>query len=163
MYGDYTDASTQPLYPFGHGLSYTEFRYGELAIAPREIDLEKLETIAISLEVENVGERPGDEVVQLYVRDPVASVTRPVQQLAGFERIHLDAGEKCKLRFDLHPSQLAFYDAAMQFTIEPGMIEVQIGRSSADIRARGEFEFTGPPRAIARSSLTATSASSEIP
>jgi beta-glucosidase len=158
MYGDYTDAPTQPLYAFGHGLSYTEFRYSALTISPSEVPLAELEPIEISLDVENVGDLAGDEVVQLYVRDPIASVTRPVQQLAGFERIHLRAGEKRRLRFALDPSQLAFYDTAMQFVIEPGAIEIQVGGSCRDIRARGEFEFVGVATAISPNALTATTA-----
>ena len=146
MLGDYVDLPTTPLYPFGYGLSYTSFAYGELEIAPAEVAPEQ--SLAISLDVANTGERAGEEVVQLYLHDVVASVTRPALQLAGFARISLDAGQKRRVRFELDPSQLAFYDSDMRRVIEPGEIEVAVGASSADLRSRGRFVITGKTREL---------------
>ncbi len=146
MLGDYVDLPTTPLYPFGYGLSYTSFAYGELEIAPAEVAPEQ--SLAISLDVANTGERAGEEVVQLYLHDVVASVTRPALQLAGFARISLDAGQTRRVRFELDPSQLAFYDSDMRRVIEPGEIEVAVGASSADLRSRGRFVITGKTREL---------------
>ncbi len=140
MLGDYSDGPTTPLFPFGHGLSYTAFDYADLAIAPADAVPDR--PIEIACTVRNSGARTGDEVVQLYVRDVVATVTRPVQQLAGFARVPLAPGAAVRVRFRLDPSQLAFLDAAMRFAIEPGEFAVMIGASSADIRLRGSFTIT---------------------
>ncbi len=139
--GEYADLSNLPLFPFGHGLSYTVFEYGDL-----QLDRERLEpdgVLAVELVVSNAGERPGQEVVQLYVRDPVASVTRPVQQLAGFVRFALEPGQARRVVFRLDLSQLAFYDRDMRLCVEPGEVEVMVGASSRDIRARGRLEVVG--------------------
>jgi beta-glucosidase len=139
--GNYTDMSTTPLYPFGHGLSYTEFTYSDLQVTPEQVG--PAETVSISLTVKNTGALVGDEVVQLYVHDPVASVTRPVKELKGFKRLRLQPGESKRLTFDLDTRHLAFYDRAMQYVVEPGLIEVLIGSSSADIRLRQTFSVVG--------------------
>jgi beta-glucosidase len=140
-FNDYIDESAQPLFAFGHGLSYTTFDYRSLSISPGEVAPDGV--VVIECEVANSGEWAGGEVVQLYVRDEVASVTRPVQELKGFRRVHLQPGESCKVQFHLSAAQLAFYDSHMRYVVEPGWVEVMIGSSSADIRLRGRFEIVG--------------------
>lgn len=147
-HGSYVDGSTKPLFPFGHGLSYGRFRYESLSIAPDRVDAEGI--VTISAEVVNEGARAGEEVVQLYLHDEVASVTRPVLELRGFARVALAPGERRRLSFELHASQLAFHDAGMARVVEPGAIEVLLGASSADVRLRGRFEITGGLREIER-------------
>jgi beta-glucosidase len=139
--GDYVDMPTSPWLPFGHGLSYTTFAYGDLSVAPERIGAGG--EVEIAFTVRNTGERAGDEVVQLYVRDPVGSVTRPVKELKGFRRIHLSTGGSVRVVFRLAASQLGFHDRSMDFVVEPGDIEVMIGSSSADIRLQGAFQITG--------------------
>lgn len=140
--GDYVELSTKPLYPFGHGLSYTCFTYDHLTIAPAQVRAGDSVTIAVA--VTNTGDRAGDEVVQLYTRMPVASVTRPVKELKGFVRLTLAAGETKHVAFQLCVNQLGFYNRHMEFVIEPGTVEVMIGSSSEDIRLQGSFEIIGP-------------------
>ena len=143
-YGDYTDESVKPLYPFGHGLSYTTFAYEELRITPAQATVDG--TVAISLTVSNTGSRRGDEVVQLYVRDEFASVPRPVQELKGYLRLTLEPGERRRVTFHLPVNQLAFYTHDFELVLEPGRIEVLVGSSAGDIRLRGDFEIVGPER-----------------
>ena len=157
--GDYVDASTKPLFPFGHGLSYTTFEYANLDISPTQVGA--AETVSIRVDVTNVGERSGDEVVQLYVHDVVASVTRPVKELKGFKRIALEPGEKRAVRFDLAASQLAFYDRSMRLVVEPGAIEVLIGSSSEDIRLAGRFSIVGETPELIASTVFSTPISVE--
>jgi beta-glucosidase len=111
--------------------------------------------------VQNVGDRDGDEVVQLYVRDVVACRVRPVKELKGFQRLTLKVGEAKRITFTLSADQLAFYDEAMRLIVEPGTFEVQVGSSSEDIRLRGTFEVVGEMRLVAnpRTLLTAVSVS----
>lgn len=141
LYGDYVSLSARPLFPFGHGLSYTRFAFDNLQIAPKQVGAEG--KVRISVEVKNVGEREGDEVVQLYVHDVLSSVTRPVKELKGFKRITLEPGEKRTVTFTLAVSQLGFYNRDMEFVVEPGAVEVMVGSSSEDIRLSGEFEIIG--------------------
>ncbi len=140
-YGDYRDGSPAPLFPFGHGLSYTTFAYDSLRIEPEQVPAG--ETFTVRLEVRNTGPRAGDEVVQLYVRDTVASVTRPVKELKGFARVTLQPGERRTITFTLDTALLAFYDAEMRFVVEPGTVEIMVGGSSEDIRLRGTLTITG--------------------
>ncbi len=154
LHGDYVDLSTQPLFPFGHGLSYTHFEYKDLQLGARE--LPATGTLEISLEVTNVGKRAGEEVVQLYVRDRVASLTRPVKELKGFLRLGLEPGETRTAVFELDLGQLAFYDADMVFVVEPGTVEIMLGSSSEAIRLRGEIEITGPPRRLRSTDVAPT-------
>jgi beta-glucosidase len=134
--GDYFDAPTSPLYPFGHGLSYTAFDYGALAIVgPASV----AEPVEVGVAVTNAGPRRGTEVVQLYLYDRVASVSRPVQQLAGFARVGLDPGESVTVTFSVDLAHLAFLDSRMDWVVEAGEIDVMVGSSSADIRSRGRF------------------------
>jgi beta-glucosidase len=128
----------RPLFPFGHGLSYTRFGYSNLQIAPKQVPADG--KVSISVEVRNIGERAGDEVVQLYVHDVACSVKRPVKELRGFERIHLKPGEKRTMTFELPGEKLSFYDAKQhRFVTEPGAFDVLVGSSSADISVRGRF------------------------
>lgn len=137
----YLHDDISPLYPFGHGLSYTEFSYSDL-----QIDTPRVAAggeASIRLRIKNTGERAGTEVVQLYVQDPAASVTRPVQQLAGFARVHLAPGQSTQLQFNLPVNQLAFLDSRMRWIVEPGEIRVMLGSSSTDVRLRGAFQIEG--------------------
>lgn len=130
-----------PLYPFGHGLSYTQFSYSNL-----QIDATKAQAhgeVKISLDLRNSGQRQGTEVVQLYIHDPVASVTRPVKQLKGFTRVALKAGEQARVHFTLPVNLLAFLDQQMRWVIEPGEIQLMLGSSSADIRLQSSFQLSG--------------------
>ncbi len=139
--GDYVDMSAKPLYPFGYGLSYTSFAFENLEIGPAQVAMGGEVTVA--LDVVNTGERAGSEVVQLYIRDPHASVTRPVKELKGFARVDLAPGERKRVAIALRVNQLAFYDRRMRLVVEPGEIEVMAGASSEDIRLRGSFTVTG--------------------
>jgi beta-glucosidase len=125
------------LYPFGHGLSYTTFEYSNLSVTPEKQRPQG--TLHISVDVTNDGIVKGDEVVQLYVRDLVSSVTTYEQQLRGFERITLSPGEKKTVHFILEPDHLALLDKNMNWVVEPGEFEVLIGSSSADIRLKKSF------------------------
>jgi beta-glucosidase len=138
---DYLDQSVQPLYPFGHGLSYTQFEYSDLCIDPPQVA--PLGAVTVRLTVTNIGERLGDEVVQLYLRDELASLTRPVMELKGFQRLSLAPGASCRLVFTVSAAQLAFYNLHMEYVVEPGFVEVMVGASSQDIRLRGRLEIVG--------------------
>jgi len=136
---DYVDLrGKQPLFPFGYGLSYTRFEYSNLKISPEKIG--PREQVNISLDVKNIGKYRGDEIVQLYIHDEIASVSKPVKELKGFKRITLEPGEKKTVTFTLGPEDLASYDADMNLVVEPGIFEVLIGSSSEDIRLKGRFE-----------------------
>ncbi len=131
-----------PLYPFGYGLSYTTFEYKNLQITPTRPSTEG--TVEISMEVTNTGQRSGDEVVQLYVRDKCSSVITYDSQLRGFQRITLQPGETRPVRFTLVPEDLELLDKDMHWVVEPGEFEVLIGSSSEDIRLEGVFEMIQP-------------------
>jgi beta-glucosidase len=132
----------EPLFAFGHGLSYTQFVYSNLQLSLKEIPSDG--EINITVDVENVGTRTGDEVVQLYVRDVESSVRRPDKELRGFERISLSPGAKRQVKFLLRAGQLAFWDEIRthSFVVEPGLFDVMVGSSSADIRATAQFRVT---------------------
>jgi beta-glucosidase len=134
---DYNDLTGMPLFPFGHGLSYTAFAYRDLRIEPAIIAPDGM--ARISATVTNTGNRPGAEIVQLYIRDVLASVARPVQELRGFRRVRLQPGESAEVTFRLGTEDLGMLDAAMQWTVEPGAYRIMVGRSSEDIRLRGEL------------------------
>jgi beta-glucosidase len=136
---DYVDLrGAQPLFPFGYGLSYTKFEYGNLRINPDKISPEG--SVKIQLDVKNIGGYMGDEVVQLYIHDALASIARPLKELKGFKRITLKPGEQKTVEFILSPEELSFYDLNMNLTLEPGLFEVMIGSSSEDIRLKGTLE-----------------------
>jgi beta-glucosidase len=128
----YLDTPWTPLYPFGHGLSYTTFSYGEPRV--RDTSLVVGDTLRVAVDVTNTGGRAGTEVAQLYLRDPVARVTRPVQELRATRRIRLSPGETRTVRFALPPEDLAYYGPGMERIVEPGRFEVQVGTSSADVQ-----------------------------
>jgi beta-glucosidase len=134
---DYVDSTGHPLFPFGYGLSYTTFEYSKLSIEPASTGADGRATI--SCVVTNGGARAGDEVVQLYVRDVLATVARPVLQLAGFERVHLKPGESRTVRFEIGPEHLRMLDRDMRWVVEPGRFRVTLGASSKDMRLRGEL------------------------
>ncbi len=137
---NYVDTPHTPRYFFGHGLSYTTFEYTDLKLDKKDVRPE--DSVKIEVTVQNIGKYAGDEVVQLYFRDLYASLTRPVKELAGFQRITLAAGEKKTLVFTLEASQTAFLDRDMKWKIERGGIEVQVGSSSEDIRLKEAFTIT---------------------
>jgi beta-glucosidase len=122
------DAGYKPLFPFGFGLSYGNFKYVKITTSHRSIALG--ETIEIFADVINTGSRAADEIVQLYVRDLVGNVTRPVKELKGFRRINLKPGERQRICFSLHTDELAFYNRKMELVTEPGRFHVWIGGSS---------------------------------
>jgi beta-glucosidase len=131
----YLDLPGDPLFPFGYGLSYAEFRYDALAIVPSEIGPDG--TASVSCTVTNTAQRAGLEVVQLYIHDKLASVTRPVLELKGFLKARLEPGASARVTFELGPKELSLLDAKMREAVEPGEFEVLIGRSSRDIRLKG--------------------------
>lgn len=132
---DYTDLTGQPLFPFGYGLSYTKFEYSDLQFDRAEIPAG--ETATVRFKVKNVGNTAGDEVCQLYIRDELASVARPVKELKGFTRISLASGETKEVTFKITPDLLSMLNADMEKVIEPGDFRIMIGASSVDIRLRG--------------------------
>jgi beta-glucosidase len=129
----YLFSSTEPLWPFGYGGSYTTFSFGSPRLGSPQIAPSG--STEISVEVTNTGTRAGDEVVQLYVRDLVSSVTRPVKELKGFERITLEPGEMRTVTFVIGPRQLAFFDRAMDLVVEPGEFEILVGANSVDLQS----------------------------
>ena len=135
----YESRNVPVLFPFGHGLSYTEFEYGEAKLSASA--LAEGRTLEVSVPVKNVGKMAGAEVVQLYVSDPECSVDRPVKELKGFGKLYLEPGETGVLKFTLGTDDLAFFDAGKhEWVAEPGVYRVLVGASSADIRAEAEFE-----------------------
>jgi beta-glucosidase len=140
---DYVDGSVAPLWPFGHGRSYTTFTIDHLRV-DRTILETAGDTVSVAVDVTNTGARPGDEVIQLYVRDEEASVARPVLELRGFQRLHLAAGECRTVTFQLSTEQLAYVDAQYRRVVEPGTIRVLVGRSSVDLALTAELALVGP-------------------
>ena len=135
---EYVDMPGSPLFPFGHGLSYTKFEYSNLKISPAWIG--PWGVVQVSVDVQNTGQRLGAETVQLYVNDLISSVTRPLRELKGFEKIVLQAGEKMTVRFKLGPEELSFLDRNLESVVEPGTFRVMVGSSCDDIRLGGNFE-----------------------
>ena len=124
----YAFEKNKPLYPFGYGLSYTKFNYSKPKLLNSKFD--KNSIIKVQLEVTNIGDMDGDEVVQLYIRDKVSSATRPVKELKGYKRVHLKVGETKKVIFEITPESLAFYDVDMNYVVEPGAFNIMTGSSS---------------------------------
>jgi beta-xylosidase len=135
-----------PLFAFGHGLSYTSFEYADLVAEPQEIATDGMAEIACT--VRNTGSRPGTEVVQLYLSDPVAQVVRPLRWLAGFARVPLDPGQSRRVTFRLHADRTAFHGRAGTRIVEPGEIRVAIGGASDQLPLQGSFTLRGPERAV---------------
>jgi beta-glucosidase len=147
--GGASDVSSQdpsPLYPFGHGLSYTTFDYSDLVLSAAETGTDG--EVDISCRVRNAGDHPGTEVMQVYLDDPVAQVTRPVAQLAGFARVALQPGQQALVRFRLHADRTSFTGVDLRRIVEPGEIRVMVGASSQDLRLRGSFRLTGELRHV---------------
>jgi beta-glucosidase len=128
----YLDESNEPLYPFGYGLSYTNFIYSDIVLSKHEIT--EQDSVMITCKVSNGGKVAGEEVVQLYVRDLVGSVTRPVKELKGFQKIALQPGTSKEVTFRLSAKDLSFYRRDMTFGTEPGTFEVYIGGNSRDVK-----------------------------
>jgi beta-glucosidase len=124
----YLDCPNTPLFSFGHGLSYTDFTYSDMALSAKTISTR--ERLQVSVTLKNSGSRAGDDVVQLYIHRPTASVTRPVKELKGFQRVHLAPGEAKKITFDLAPDTFAFWNREMKFASEPGKVRLQVGGTS---------------------------------
>ena len=133
----YLDVPWTPLFPFGYGLSYTQFKITNLQLSAQRIPYTG--QLKVSVDLENTGKRAGDEVVQLYIRDVAASVTRPVKELKGFQRITLRPGEKKQVEFVLTAQQLGFWNRQMRFTVEPGEFKVMVGPNSEDL-LEGTFD-----------------------
>jgi len=139
-HGNYADMSASPLYPFGYGLSYTEFEYSNLRLSKYQATAD--DVVQVQVSVKNVGKCAGDEVVQLYIADLVASVTRPVKALKGFKRVHLEVGQTAELTFELDVRHFGFYNREMSYVVEAGTVEVMIGKSSDDICQSATFDIT---------------------
>jgi len=146
----YLDVRWTPLFPFGHGLSYTTFSYSNLrlgSLMPPAVDsvvsIGGRDSLSVSVDVTNTGDRAGDEVVQLYIRDDVASVAQPVRSLKGFRRVNLAPGEKRTVTFRLGPDALALYDRSMRRVVEPGSFTVFVGTNS-DATLQARFRVSGP-------------------
>ena len=156
FYGDYSDSPASPLFAFGHGLTYTTFKYGELVVVSSGTTGEP---VVLRVTVTNTGERRGTEVVQLYMRDDVASVVRPYQQLVGFTRVELDPGRSASVSFDVHPSRLAFYDENMRFVTEPGTFRFSVGGASDAAGHHAAVSLTGNVTEYRQREIVATGAS----
>ena len=145
--GDYVDSPAAPLHPFGHGVSYTTFALSDASVASEVVSWN--DSITTSVTATNTGGRDGDEVVQLYVRDPSASVTRPVLELKGFVRVSLAAGESRRVTFSTPVGQLGFHDRDLAYVVEPGEVDIFVGTSSVDLVEAGSVtvvaDSTDPP------------------
>ncbi len=128
----YIDSPNEPLYPFGYGLSYTTFEYGNITLTKSELKGE--ETLTITVSIKNTGKYKGEEVVQMYISDPVASVSRSVKELKGFQKIMLAPGESKDIKFTVSTELLKFYNSNLEYNWEPGQFEVQIGGNSRDVK-----------------------------
>ena len=135
----YLDVDNTPLYPFGYGLSYTSFSISNLKLD--KASMNKGGTITVTADVANTGNYDGEETVQLYIRDIAASVTRPVKELKGFEKIALKAGETKQVKFEVSEKDLAFYDLNMNYTAEPGDFKLWVASSSADETNEADFKM----------------------
>lgn len=135
---NYLDVSNEPLYPFGFGLSYTQFTYGDLKLDKSVISAN--DSLVVSVSVTNSGSRDGAEVVQLYIRDLVGSVTRPVKELKGFQKVMLKAGETRAISFKITKEELSFYNSELKWGSEPGKFHVMVGTNSRDVK-HAEFEL----------------------
>ncbi len=137
----YLDVPWTPLYPFGFGLSYTQFKITNVSLSGERIPANG--QVTVTVDIDNVGRRSGEEVVQLYIRDVAASVTRPVKELKGFQRVTLGPGQRTQVRFQLGREQLGFFNRQMKFVVEPGEFKVMVGSNSEDVVEK-TFQVTGP-------------------
>jgi beta-glucosidase len=129
---NYIDVPNDPLYPFGYGLSYTQFEYGTIELSAKQ--LKGNQTLTVTVPVKNTGKYAGKEVVQLYIRDEVGSITRPVQELKGFNKIELAPGETKNVSFNITPELLKFYNGDLKFDWESGDFQIMIGTNSKDVQ-----------------------------
>lgn len=128
---NYLDISNEPLFPFGYGLSYTTFKYSSVRLDADKMNADG--TVTASVTVTNTGNYDADEVVQLYIRDKVGSISRPVKELKGFSRIHLDKGESKAVKFQINKELLSFYDSNLKYVVEPGEFEIMVGPNSKEV------------------------------
>ncbi|TRX62041.1 beta-glucosidase BglX [Fulvivirga sp. M361] len=135
----YYDIPNEPLYPFGYGLSYTTFEYFDLQLGKPKIEMD--DTIRVRMKIRNTGPVKGEEVIQLYIRDLLASVTRPVKELKGFKKVMLEPGESKTIKFQLSANDLMLLNEELKWITEPGEFQLMIGSSSSDIRLEGKFEL----------------------
>jgi beta-glucosidase len=157
FYGDYTDCAHTPLFSFGHGLGYTTSSYSDITVEASDTS----SNINVRVTVTNTGTREGEEVVQLYASDLVATVARPEASLIGFTRVRVGPGDAARVNFDVHPSRLSFFDEAMQLVVEPGLFRFSVGASSADIRQEAVVNITGPVVSYSQRSIVAVTAEAE--
>jgi beta-glucosidase len=144
----YLDLPWTPLFPFGYGLSYTTFAYSNLRLSSTRINAG--DSLTVTVDVANTGDRAGDEVVQLYIRDSVASVAEPVKALKGFRRLTLQRGEVRTVSFKLSPEAFSLYDRQMRRVVEPGIFIVFVGTNSSDVIS-SRFDVTGDTLVLAPS------------
>ena len=135
FWSHYTDVENSPLYPFGFGLSYSQFKYDDL-----QVSLTDAQNVQVKVAVTNTTDVDGEEVVQLYLRDRFASVTRPVKELKGFEKVSIEAGATKTITFNLTEKELGFYDADYNWVVEPGLFDVMVGTNSQE-GLSGSFEI----------------------
>jgi beta-glucosidase len=135
----YIDLPNSPKFPFGYGLSYTTFSYGDLKLSKTK--MKDTETLEVSMTLTNTGKFAGEEVVQLYLQDKFGSVVRPIIELKDFQKVKLQPGETKTLTFVIDNEKLAFYNQALEFKSEPGEFNLMIGSSSSDIRLSANFEL----------------------
>lgn len=128
----YLDSPNDPVYPFGYGLSYTKFEYGDIVLSKTELKGD--ETLTATVSLSNTGKYAGEEVVQLYINDPVASISRPVKELKDFRKVMLKPGEKKDVTFEITPEDLMFYDSDLKYDWEPGEFIIFIGTNSRDVK-----------------------------
>jgi beta-xylosidase len=152
--GEVSNIDPTPMFPFGHGLSYTSFDYSDFEISADEVGTNG--EVEVSCVVRNAGDRAGAEVVQLYIADPVARVTRPVIELSGFARVKLQPAERARVTFRLHADRTSFTDVDLRRVVEPGEIHVMVGASSEDIRGRGAFQLGGDVRVVGHDRVLTT-------
>ncbi len=141
-----TTVDSSPLYPFGYGASYTSFQVGDVRASAEEIGTDG--AVELSAVVTNTGDRAGDEVVQLYLHDPVARVARPVRQLIGFARVHLEPGASAEVVFDVHADRTAYTGPSMDRIVETGEVQLIVGTSATDEQARIPVQLTGATRIV---------------
>lgn len=158
FYRDYIDCDQRPLFSFGHGLGYTSFSYSRMRVDGGSTSL----PLRVGVSVTNDGARAGEEVVQLYASDLVASVARPEASLIGFARVPLLPGRAARVTFEVHPSRLAFYDEDMNFVVEPGQFRFALGRSSSDLCEQAVAELTGPVTAYSQREIVPVGVSVEF-
>jgi beta-glucosidase len=130
---NYLDIPNEPLFPFGYGLSYTSFSYGEVRLS--SATLKNGQTLTASVKVSNTGSRPGSEVVQLYIQDEVGSLSRPLKELKGFQKIMLQPGESKEVSFTITSDLLKFYNGDLKWVVEPGKFNVLVGGNSRDVKS----------------------------